>query len=318
MDNVILEKFKSKRKLWIRCLSGEDRNAIFKQIYEMVWNAAVFKVINESRGIISLNAKGQREVNGMLHHFIDECFFDSQFLAIRRLTDTAYELRHSKKGIFSLISLLKDMKNNVSLMTRENLFAVEGLEYDYKTISNKQLEYGLEQSKIGKKAFFVPRNLDSELVKLRHEEIDELCGVSADQRTSSDVIRVEIFDYLMKRIEDTSANIKLYVTKYIAHSATPDSREYDKAGEALITLGHLWDTHKVICQVANFVDGCMISRSGHSFLPVPQFNHFEFIDKPLVSSSNIKVLDEAWGKFQKEADSWGSWCLKDFALEFKK
>ncbi len=316
MEQALLEQFKVKRESWIQCFSGKDRNSIFNQIYQMVWNAAVFKIINEARGVAPVNAKGQTEINGMLHRFMDRCFFDSQLLAIRRLTDSSPF--DGPKGVFSLISLLNDMKANTSLITRENLFSAEGLEYDYEAIQQRQLAYALEQSKTGKNAYSIPAELDSHSVRLRHEQIDTLSGVEAEQRAPNDTVRNEIFDCLIKKINDVSENIGLHVNKYIAHSATPESREYDNADDVKITLGHLWDVHKVICQVANFTDVYLLSRTNHSFLPVPQYDHFEHIDKPLVSTGGVEVLSKAWHEFHKETDSWGLWGIKELQKEISQ
>lgn len=295
MEQAPLEQFKAKRDSWIQCFSGKDRNSILNQIYQMVWNAAVFKVINEARRIAPVNATGQTEINGMLHRFMDRCFFDSQLLAIRRLTDSSSF--DGPKGVFSLISLLNNMKANVSLITRESLFSVEGLEYDYEAIQQWQLAYA---------------------VRLRHEQIDTLSGIEAKQRTPNDTVRADIFDCLIKKIDGISENIGLHVNKYIAHSATPGSRECDKADDVKITLGHLWDAHKVICQVADSTDAYLLSRANHSFLPVPQYDHFEHIDKPLVSTEGIEVLSKAWREFHKETNSWGSWGMKELQKEISQ
>lgn len=316
MDQVLFEQFKAKRDFWIQCFSGKDRNSILNQIYQMVWNVAVFKVINKARGIAPVNAKDQTEINGMLHQFMDGCFFDSQLLAIRRLTDSSSF--DGPKGVFSLISLLNDMKANASLITRENLFSVEGLEYDYEAIQQRQLAYSFEQSKSGKKAYWIPAELDSHSVRLRHEQIDTLSGVEAKQRTLKDTVRDEIFNCLIKKIDDVSENIGLHVNKYIAHSATPESRKYNNADDVKITLGHLWDVHKVICQVANFMDAYLLSRASHSFLPVPQYDHFEHIDKPLVSTEGVEILSKAWHEFHKETDSWGSWGIRELHKEISQ
>jgi len=85
-----------------------------------------------------------------------------------------------------------------------------------------------------------------------------------------------------------------------------------------ITLGHLWDVHKVICQVANFTDVHLLSRTNHSFLPVPQYDHFEHIDKPLVSTEGVEVLSKAWHRFHKETDSWGLWGRKELQKEISQ
>lgn len=311
------EQFKAKHDFWIQCFSGQDRNSILNKIYQMVWNAAVFKIINESRRIAPVNSKGQTEVNGMLHRFIDRCFFDSQFLAVRRLTDSAYELSDPKKGTSSLVALLTDMKSNSGLITRENLFKADGMEYDYGAVQQRELAYALEQSKKGSNAYWIPSELDSHSVKIRHEHIDVLCGVKPELRKPSDVIASGIFEQLIARVKKASEEVNLHVNKYIAHAATPESRDYVKADEISVTLGHLWDAHKIICQTANFLDIHLLSRASHSFLPVPQYDHLEFIDRALVSSENVGVLSDAWHEFHRETDSWGQWGIKDLQKEMQ-
>ncbi len=279
----------------------------------MIWNAAVFRLINEARRIAPDNHQGHKEISGTLHYFIDECFFDSQLLAIRRLTD-GYSL-DGEKGVFSLLSLLNDMKVNVSLMTRINLFLAEGREYNYEALEQRALAYGLKQSRSGQGAYFLPRELDSHSVRLRHEQIDVLSKVKEDQRTPNDCIRKDIFDHLINKIKSATDDIKIYVDKNIAHAATQESREYVNADQASITLGYLWEAHKVICQVVHFINVYVLFGGSGGFLPVPQYDHLQFIDKPLVSSGGVEVLSKAWHEFQKETDAWGSWGLKDIQKE---
>jgi hypothetical protein len=200
-------------------------------------------------------------------------------------------------------------------MTRANLFAVENLEYDPTEIQQRELEYAFEQPKSGKGAYSMAFKGSSHDITSRHDQIDVLCGISADQRKPSDIVREEIFDYLLKRIKDASEDVNLHVNKYIAHAATPDSREYSKSDEVALTLGHLWDAHKAICQVANLIDVYMLSRAHHSFLPVPQYNHFEHIDKFLVSTKGVEALSNAWHQFQQDTDSWASWGMKELQEE---
>ncbi len=315
-ESEALQKFKDKHALWKACLSGNDRNSVFNQIYAMVWNAAVFNVINEARRLASIDNQEQAEMNGMVHQFIDNCFFDSQMVAIRRLVDVPSQLEHSSQGTFSLVALLKDMIANASLITRENLFLVDGLEYDYGVVERKADAYRLEKG--GSGVYWLPKELDSHSIRIRHEQIDALCGVFPDQRSPRNVVLVDSISYLKKKIESASADIVLHVDKFIAHSASPGSRSIRNADDLTITLGSLWNAHKVICQVANLVDLLLVSRTAHSFLAVPQYNNFEFIDRPIVGKEDIDVLDKAWQTFQKETEEWALWGLKDLQNEMIK
>ena len=312
-DQEIFDQFKAKHTLWKVCLDGEDRNSIITQIHMMIWNAAVFNVINEARKIAPTDTKGRKELNGMLHTFMDRCFVDSQFLCIRRLVDE--EGIDGAKGVFSLVSLLKDMKANASLINRRNLFLIDGMEYDYGVVQQKELVYTTEQLKSGKSAYWLPNELCSLTVLRRHELIDFLSQVNPKDRSPKDAIHPRVFDYLIKKIKKASEGISLFVNKFLAHSASPESRELTNVNALKITFDHLRNAHKVISQVANFIDVSLISRASHNFLPTPQFDQFKFIDKALVATEGVETINKAWREFQNETEQCGQWGLKNIQDE---
>jgi hypothetical protein len=77
----------------------------------------------------------------------------------------------------------------------------------------------------------------------------------------------------------------------------------------------LWEAHKSICQVVNFINAHILFNGGGGFLPVPQYDQFEFIDRPLVLDRDIEALSQEWQNFDKEAHSWASWGIKDLESE---
>lgn len=317
MCQTSFEEFKPKRELWIQCFSEKDRNSIMQQLYHMIWNAAVFKLICESRKNVPIDARGHKEINGMLHNFIDRCFFDSQFLAIRRLTDKAYKLEDEKRGIFSLPALLEDMKKNISLITRSNLFLAEGLEYDCKVVQKKLKEYERKQLKNEEKGYWIPSELNVRRIISRHKEIDLLCGVDKNNRKLNDTIKIEILEHFITKIQTISKNVNLYIAKYVAHAASLRSRETYNEKKVSITLDHLWDMHKIICQIAGFISVYFLSGSTQAFLAIPQYNHFVFIDKTLFPNIGVDTLRKTWGEFEESTNSWGLWNIEDLQKEIK-
>lgn len=313
MTNTTFDLFSKKRLFWIECFLGQDNHAIIQQIYRMVWNAAVFNVINEARRIAPKDAQGNIEFNGMIHRFIDTSFFNSQLLAIRRLSDK-YPLT-GEKGVYSLVALLSDMKDNVKLLTRENFFAGERLEYDVDKIKQKEMEFHSHKIKEGVSAYWIPSNVDTESIERRHREIDILTGVSKESRSRNDCVQENILDYLIAKIQTATGDINQYVNQFIAHAASRDSRNVYDSGSISLTLEHLWSAHKIICQVANLTDTYLLSRSSHTFLPTPQYDQFQFIENPLATSANIEQLDNAWRDFGKETETWEGWGLKQLRDE---
>ena len=122
MPNKTIEQFRTRRDLWIECFNGNDPHSIMNQICRMVWNTAAFQVINEARRLARPAEENTVQLSGLIHELIDEGFFEGQLLAIRRLTDT-YPITDDSRGrdVWSLTSLLDDMRNHVHLMTRGKL-----------------------------------------------------------------------------------------------------------------------------------------------------------------------------------------------------
>ena len=195
----------------------------------MIWNTAIFKLINEARRIAHPAGDGGVQLNGMIHRFIDELYFENQLLALRRLTDCK-EIKKEKKeekdeSVYSLISLIKEMKRFSSIMTRENLFIVEKIPYDFELLRKKQMDYLFGRVKDSPGAFRVPRDVDWETSNKRHIQFDKLSGVIQSNRSPNDKIRPELFDSLEKNVRKNGAIIKNYINKFVAHAATKESRE---------------------------------------------------------------------------------------------
>ena len=70
----------------------------------------------------------------------------------------------------------------------------------------------------------------------------------------------------------------------------------------------------------NIVDivGQQTAISGFgNLLPVPQYDQFAHIDKPLVTTAGIAALRDAWEAYERETDEWSNWGIKEFKFEFE-
>lgn len=291
-----LAKLKDRRSLWETVFS-KDKNSIVNQILETLWNAAVFRVINESRRIAE---EENRHLNGPLHEAINQNFWAMQFQAIRRLTEGGQI--HGKNGVCSLRTLIVDMQACRPLMTRQNFLAMEGLEYDLANV-NRNLE-ALVQSKKGE-VFWAPPELSRP--EQLHQTFDQLSQTAPLDRKPTDVVSPKIFEALLARLEAAwPQDFEEYVNKFVSHAATPASRETTGAGNVLPTYGALQTAHVAICRTANFVGDFFLKGGGLS-LPFPQFNHLENIEQPLVSAQHIPRLSEEWDKYEKEIKKCIAW-----------
>lgn len=306
--------FSDKREQWLEILSGKDRHSIIRQLTQMTWDAAAFRVVNEARRLAPPAPDGGVQVNGLVHSLLDRGFFISQMVAIRRLMDT-YEIE-GKRGVHSLTGLLDDMRAHRELFTREAVFAAEGLEYDYEPVRQKSREYDDEKLQAGERSWFTPPKLHWRRHENRHKDIDRLAGVNPENRQPGDTIRESVFDNLESRTKSAFEDMKTYVDKFIAHAATPASRELVQADKVKITLNHLWEAHQHLCEVASFVRICVLGDACSNLLPIPQYDQFKYIDRPLIEPPRVTELRKFWDKFEDECRGWRQWGLDAYEQEF--
>ena len=285
-------------------LLGEDRHSIRNQIYEMMFDSVFFQCINESRKYAAKDDKGDIKQNKMIHYFINQSFFKTQLLSIRKLVDKDFNRVQQNKlcTVYSLYNLIEDMKKNSALLTRKNILAVHNLPYDYEKAMadfDKNTDYT-------KGPVIVPQEIGHS--KDIHRRIDSMVGIAADKRSPDDLVP----DNILKQFDGKLASIEelcKYVDKYIAHSATPDSRKAipDEIKEA---LGKVLNAHKIICETARFIGNDLLFCGFGEVLSISrygkfdQFDLFEYLDEPIASEETIKKLREFWGKYRTETKQW--------------
>jgi hypothetical protein len=53
-------------------------------------------------------------------------------------------------------------------------------------------------------------------------------------------------------------------------------------------------------------------------LAFPTYDHFAFIDRPLVASSDVSRLRAKWDALQEESFKAGAWGIAEYEAEFGK
>lgn len=303
-----------KRKQWLEALTGDDKNAIVNQLTQMAWDAASFRVINEARRLAPADPDGGVQLNGLMHRLLDRGFFIAQMVAIRRLNDT-FPLEGAK-GTYSLTGLLKGISKHRHLLTRKAIFEAEDLKYDYEGVRQAADKYSADQISSGKDVYYIPKDLDWGRCELRHERIDQLAGVSSCCRCPRDLIREDVLANLTKKVESACADVITHVNKFIAHAAAPDSRQLANADELGITLRHVQEAHRHLCQVTGFLAIEVLGSSCPPFLAICQFDQFKHIEKPLIDLSNVVELDGLWHQFGNDCYAWSQWGFEQYSQEF--
>lgn len=299
---------KAKFKEWEEWLVGDDINSIGNQIYSMIWDSAVFQSINESRKYAHTNENGEIELNGMVHQFINKCFFETQALAIRRILDKNISI--GKRSVISIYRLVDDIEKHSHLLTRKNILAAHDFPYNYEQEKRRLSDEAFQKNPLGTCVAMGQEYNKCCISEETHKLIDSLAGLDSSSRSPNDRIRPQILIWLKQRLSDCE-KIGVFVDKFIAHSATPESRSYRNPQELDVTLGQILEAHKITCQIALFL-GTKLRISGDrrgigDVLSVPQFEQFAHFDKAWIPEEAIKNLCDFWRTYDNQTRNWHLW-----------
>ena len=297
--------------LWRDCLIGDDQNSIFNQIYLLNWNYAIFQIINESRRIQTEKKPDRPEINAPINYFIDRSFLSSHLASIRRLIDGSNSGLIGSKSIFSLKALINDMQIKKEELTRERYFTLRELQYSDSEIKEKRRAFFQLQAQKGENAFLVPKELDSESIEEAHELFDILSNTSRNKRKPDDKINNGKLDSLINKLTSCKS-INIYVNKYIAHSATPESREIENADSLKITLNQIFEAQKNIFIVAELL-AIFLFGEGHIALPLENPSLYDYLEIPLISNQDdLERIKNKFDEYREITEKWTEFIRWEF------
>ncbi|MEL7657025.1 MAG: hypothetical protein AAGU75_14095 [Bacillota bacterium] len=286
--------------IWRECLLGEDPNAIFQQITRMIWDTAIFQIINEGRRLqINKNPKCP-EINSPFHNFINRAYVQSQCASIRRLTDLSSPLI-GEKGVYSLSELIKVMSYLRESLTRTKFFELRGLQYDYSEVVIKRNEFFKKMTP--GRAVDIPSEYNLEYLEETHQAFDQLSGVTKSSRSPNDVVLEEVYTTLQSDLREACSAIDKFVNKFIAHSATKESRRYENGVIEKIQYRQLWDAQRIIYQIAGLISSMFFGVS-HIALALESPNFYSYWDKPIFPQDAIDQVEVVFEKYRKETEDW--------------
>ena len=299
--------FTEKHAEWTMAMRGDDsrpRNSIHSQIVELVDSAAWYRVVLLARDLAPKGESATEHLNGPFHRWIDTTFSDSFFIRVRRLAGGTSDSLDGKRGCYSLLALIRDLRANRSLLTRGNLLALDDLPFDL-AAADRLLE---DTSRKATGWVAIPSRADVRRSKRRNAEIDQLCGVDEAGRSLTDTVLEEVFTDIEARLASATSDLNLITDKLVAHASTLESRQrHQKDIETIsITMNDLWSAMECLCRSVAALDGWLITRMSHAFLPDMRTHHWNGIDFPLVQTHNAPQLKDYWKQLEKEATQWGS------------
>ena len=169
-----LQAYRDKRRLWLSWIDTDEYHAIWDVISSMVWRDAAFNALR--------HFAVSNENNALNNPLLGEALIDGhvamQVLAIRRLVDNGND-------VISLRRLLKDLRRDFALFTRENCVCFDGLPYDYEAVQQQEM---IERIEARGGPYWAERSGPNAHAtsRMMHEQFDVLAGIDPTNRCRDD------------------------------------------------------------------------------------------------------------------------------------
>ncbi len=306
-DKERLRRFRQKRAEWREWLHGDDEHSIRNQILDMSENYLAYRVINESRRLAIERAEPSAALNPLVAMFIDNGYYAIQGLAVRRLTD-------DRGDVISLARLIKEIKANAHLFTREILVCFDGAPFDLEParIRREEQEDLQREKHRAEHCVGVTRYANQppasgpdawEKARDRHLVVDKLSGKTGQERSRCDLISPNIFDRLSRTLESTAIKqMRTLSNKRIAHAADANSRQATKH-KSVISFFRLDAAHRSLIMTAQSISVVLGAEPIAPAATAP-FDLFEHLDSSWLTSGDKNELNECWANLVRQRERW--------------
>lgn len=251
----------------------------------MIFDHAIFESINLARKIAAENKDISIAVSPTAFWYLHKSYVANQFMAIRRLYED-----DQKGDTITLKRLLRDVKENFDLFTRENFVCHDGLPFDPKPARDK---HDAEMMQLGSGARWVQKQ-PFHLSEQRHSLFDKLLRIIDDSCKITGARDERLPIELLRRASDhlgCCANVQTIASKFFAHAADQNNRAKLNNAEAIITFAHIEKCHLALCSVAHFI-GSDLLLDYPLCIATPQFEVFESFEKPWAKEVDLVRLQE--------------------------
>jgi hypothetical protein len=188
-----LEAYRAKRRQWLSWLDTDEHHAIWSAISAMVWTDVAFRTLTQ----LAIDYEETCLSNTLMAEQIINGHVATQVLTIRRLVD------NSGTDVISLRRLIKDVRRNWKLFTRENYICHDGLPYDYQAVMQNEMA-----TRAGTGVFWGattgPDSYGSS--SMAHELFDRLSGIQPDNRSREDRLPIALLDTIERWLDISGAD----------------------------------------------------------------------------------------------------------------
>lgn len=303
-DRDKLKRYRGHAERWFDWLATDEEHAIGKQLSDLMWHDAVFRVLNEARRLEGAEASSSRAP--ILAQFVDQGYVSGQVLGISKLVEPSPKVPNTKKGVISLKRVVDELSDNRDLFTREVFVAHDGLPYDPAPVRRAYLDDYVARH--GDKPAFEAMETEGpkawDTAERLHELFDRLSGIKPDARQREDRLPDQTFDTLLKALDDpVFTDIRALRHKRLAHAADAASRLHTIPKG--LKLDDAARAHRILLAVLQAISaGLLYGGWRASAIPVDQFDTFRNFSGPLVREDQIDQLRKLWDQVAAERDGW--------------
>jgi hypothetical protein len=283
-DQSALSAYLAKRTEWFAWYEGIDEpNSIWRQINLMIFSEMSYRVVRQERD----RGFESDASSPVVSYLADTAYFGSQMLSIRKLLE-----RDSK--VISLNRVLKDLKQNRNLITREVFVSYDGTQYEPGTPTISVPGLQPDDSP------FTPWFRSTR----RHELFDKLSMPSGAQRSRKDVIQDGVFWRLENWIKTSGANkLILLCNKYLAHAAT--SKSIAGLQSNGISFEQVESVQRTLVRVTKAIYDLILTSGVYSpVVGMPQLGYFGKVWEGSELVPRVKRMNDDWDHLEKVRNSW--------------
>ncbi|MGH7117743.1 MAG: hypothetical protein ACREFP_01885 [Acetobacteraceae bacterium] len=283
----MLKKYRDLRTKWLGWLEGDPRHAIWRQIFVILSNDLAVRTIS----CAAENDPDSPLHNPLLRQVILDGHRDTQVLGVRKLMEESSD-------VISLGRLLKDLRDNIDVFTREIYVAGSGLPYDLNTALSA-LSSGLSGPGFVPSDHPAPRYF---LAKAAHERFDRLSRISPSQRARTNRIPKRLIDHLRNHIENSSAQDTVkWSHQFVAHAGDTKGAGWRNLQ---LTYEKVVSAQQHVVQVVHWISSELLQAMTLSRLvPVLQFKAYERFDR-LVTPESLERARQYRCELEKDRNSW--------------
>jgi len=131
--------------------------------------------------------------------------------------------------------------------------------------------------------------------------VDAICEVGARSRSTTDQMSARLLDIMLNRLEGACRQIDEYTNKYVAHAASPPSRQQLLGWRP--TYQDIWKAMEIITRLTGLLVHLLCNKTYAMSLP----RRCSDFAKPWVAEDDVLKLEAVVISYEEKVRSWQEW-----------